>query len=365
MPKVANQLPNAMQTSSLSTERQSSSIPKGGSQDESSTWTYPSPQMFYNSLIRKGKLDPEVCGEEDVQSVVMLHNNMNEKTWAKVMEWEELLVGSGNGSKLSRFMGRPMDLSPKSRVKNLFFGHPLPFDRHDWTVVREDGTEVRYVIDYYHDDIAASEFKQSAYPSLHDRGAVKSILVDVRPALDSVGVALARTVTMPLARISGESKFAPLPMMPSAQLKNQVAEADRVWKNIQANAKGENPQLHSSDKQPNVPKRSITKDEASEFSKNLVKILNECNKTQQKLSNCSSEDECSKLTLEFTLCMANVACPIQHDAVLRSLHADETDEATYDARVDASIENASTCVNNFYGLVSEAKVQYPDMFEKK
>jgi hypothetical protein len=33
--------------------------------------------------------------------------------------------------KLLRFMGKPNDLSPKARLKMLF-GHPAPFDRHDW-----------------------------------------------------------------------------------------------------------------------------------------------------------------------------------------------------------------------------------------
>ncbi len=46
MPAVANQLPSANQAVALPTERESSSIPKGGTD---STWLYPSPQMvrFY------------------------------------------------------------------------------------------------------------------------------------------------------------------------------------------------------------------------------------------------------------------------------------------------------------------------------
>ncbi len=110
MPSVANQLPGPMQNEALSTERVQSSIPKGGS--DGATWTYPSPQMFYNSLARKNKLgDTE---ESDIESVVAIHNNMNEKTWAKVMEWEDVLCPEGKkdgGSKLLKFMGRPSDLS--------------------------------------------------------------------------------------------------------------------------------------------------------------------------------------------------------------------------------------------------------------
>lgn len=40
----------------LSQERVKSSIPKGGSEDDDETWNYPSPQMFYNSVRRKGKV---------------------------------------------------------------------------------------------------------------------------------------------------------------------------------------------------------------------------------------------------------------------------------------------------------------------
>lgn len=39
----------------LSQERVKSSIPKGGAED-GEKWSYPSPQMFYNSVRRKGKV---------------------------------------------------------------------------------------------------------------------------------------------------------------------------------------------------------------------------------------------------------------------------------------------------------------------
>jgi Cytochrome c/c1 heme lyase len=45
MPTVANQRPAPGQRAPLSTNRQPSTIPKGGTD---STWLYPSPQMFYN-----------------------------------------------------------------------------------------------------------------------------------------------------------------------------------------------------------------------------------------------------------------------------------------------------------------------------
>ena len=55
--------------------------------------------MFWNSLARKGKLGD--TKEEDMETVVAIHNNMNEGTWAKVLEWEEV-IGEGT-PKLVRF----------------------------------------------------------------------------------------------------------------------------------------------------------------------------------------------------------------------------------------------------------------------
>ena len=135
MPAVANQLPSPQQTEALSTERVKSTIPKvstvlsvhisglltakqaktcdspkppsdmyfQGGADEGTTWTYPSPQMFYNALARKQKLGS--TQEADIESVVALHNNMNERTWNKVLEWEEVLCGNEEKPKLLEIHG--------------------------------------------------------------------------------------------------------------------------------------------------------------------------------------------------------------------------------------------------------------------
>jgi len=52
----------------------------------SSTWTYPSEKMFYNAMRRKG-WEPDAG---DMQSVVMIHNVVNERAWKEVLEWEKL-----------------------------------------------------------------------------------------------------------------------------------------------------------------------------------------------------------------------------------------------------------------------------------
>ena len=50
-------------------------------------------------------------------------------------------------------------------------------DRHDWVVDR-GGTEVRYVIDYYHDERGTGLDRR---PALLDPHAMQSIRVEVRP----------------------------------------------------------------------------------------------------------------------------------------------------------------------------------------
>ena len=86
--------------------------------------------MFYNALARKGKLDADTR-EEDMESVVAIHNCMNEGTWERILQWERVLCppddsdndsarGRGSGPCLTKFMGRPTELSPKVSARSDF-----------------------------------------------------------------------------------------------------------------------------------------------------------------------------------------------------------------------------------------------------
>lgn len=165
MPATPNQLPSPGQKDLLSTDREKSSIPKSGGRAHE-TWTYPSPQMFYNALKRKGKADG--VEETDMDTVVSVHNSMNEKTWNEVVDWEERYhCSTCTNPKLMRFKGRPHDLSPAAWFRTTFMGYPMPFDRHDWIVDRCGKEQARYIIDYYY------------------REGPDPIEIHVRPALDS------------------------------------------------------------------------------------------------------------------------------------------------------------------------------------
>lgn len=77
----------------LSSIRVVSSIPRSSPDDEhvkieaskSSSWLYPSEQMFYNAMKRKGA-EPN---PEDMQLVVNIHNIVNEQCWVEILKWEK------------------------------------------------------------------------------------------------------------------------------------------------------------------------------------------------------------------------------------------------------------------------------------
>ena len=389
MPSVANQLPSPLQNEKLPTERVQSTIPKGSTANgESKTWTYPSPQMFYNSLARKNKLGDTT--EDEIESVVALHNNMNEKTWMKVIQWEKALIGDDEGgqSKLLKFLGRPSDLSPKARLKNLIFGYPLPFDRHDWTVVRNNGEEVRYVIDYYYDETRASETEESAMPALDDHDAVKSILVDVRPAADTPQAVFGRAVSMPMARhIHNSTKFEPLSILPTSDLKNQLSESQKVWANIQKNV--EESRKRSNDttsstteksmvlKQEDLPEDqrdenqlpNIPDEEAKEIALSFASMIGQCRAAHKVVESCKDEADCAKASLALTMCLAKVVCPLQQSAVEEALNDENVDmndekaAAIYNATFDKALENMAICVNAKSEKAAIARQTHPHLFK--
>lgn len=166
----------------LGTDREISTIPRATStpsdgpannevesgKDKSGNWVYPSEQMFFDAMKRKN-YDPQA---RDMQSIVPIHNAVNERAWKEILDWEK---GRGSekcgGPKLVSFSGQATALTPKARF-NSILGYTAPFDRHDWVVDR-CGTRVEYVIDFY---------------SGRDEGKVGKSLnfyLDVRPKLNT------------------------------------------------------------------------------------------------------------------------------------------------------------------------------------
>jgi cytochrome c heme-lyase len=264
----------------------------------------------------------------------------------------------------------------------MIFGHPLPFDRHDWTILRPDGTEIRYVIDYYVDETKASEKENSGMPNMHDRDAIKSVLVDVRPAVDTVGDAFGRAVTMPYSRRFGNSKFEPMPIVPDDALKNQISESEKVWDNIQRNVEqSKNPKGTGKSmilKQEDIPDEQkensdiamkISDDEARNIAKSFVTMLANCQSAQKVVNNCKDDAECAKASLALSMCLAKVVCPVQQDALAVALNADDFDpnddkaSEAYNARFEKAVENMTICVTAKSHRAALARDKYPELFK--
>ncbi len=133
-----SQAPAPHQPAPLPIEREASTIPKGSGDGN---WEYPSPQQMYNALLRKGYTDTDVTA---VESMVAVHNFLNEGAWNEINEWErrfgrglvrgwdickkgeqnaalrarELETKEGCETKpaLVRFQGRPKDMTPKAAM---------------------------------------------------------------------------------------------------------------------------------------------------------------------------------------------------------------------------------------------------------
>lgn len=145
--RMISSIPRAPSSSS-STHGSPSPVPANAETNTpasaSGNWIYPSEQMFFDAMRRKS-FSPR---EEDMRSIVPIHNAVNERAWAEIKTWES---GRGSekcgGPKLVSFSGQSDALTPKARL-NTLLGYTRPFDRHDWVVDR-CGTRVDYVIDFY------------------------------------------------------------------------------------------------------------------------------------------------------------------------------------------------------------------------
>lgn len=168
---AANQKPAPDQPFPLPTERQMSNIPKVTPDGSKEFWVYPSQQMFWNAMLRKGwRWKNEDIQQKDMDHIIKIHNANNEQAWLEVLKWEALHARECGAPKLKSFGGKATQFSPRARIRG-WLGYELPFDRHDWIVDR-CGKDVRYVIDYYdggHLDTADYRFA----------------ILDVRPAMDS------------------------------------------------------------------------------------------------------------------------------------------------------------------------------------
>ncbi|XP_011789162.1 PREDICTED: cytochrome c-type heme lyase-like [Colobus angolensis palliatus] len=83
-----NQTPAPDQPFVLSTVREESSIPRADSEKK---WVYPSEQMFWNAMLKKGwKWKDEDISQKDMYNIIRIHNQNNEQAWKEILKWEAL-----------------------------------------------------------------------------------------------------------------------------------------------------------------------------------------------------------------------------------------------------------------------------------
>lgn len=191
--------------------------------NKNSTWIYPSEQQVYNAMQRKGWNTIE---EEAIPSFLQIHNSVNERGWKQIQQWEQPLpqpqhshtatintntnistsTSTTTELELSRFEGRPKELSPKAWFLSTFGFRKPPFDRHDWYIVHKTTTtpnvndrntntplgdnnhnnnevvvvseEKRYILDFYMTEEGTNNNNRTM-------SMLPRVDIDVRPALDT------------------------------------------------------------------------------------------------------------------------------------------------------------------------------------
>ncbi|CAB1441403.1 unnamed protein product [Pleuronectes platessa] len=129
-----NQTPAPDQPFDLSIARQESNIPRHGAEKN---WVYPSAQMFWNAMLRKGwRWREDDLAPVDMNNIIKIHNRNNEQAWEEILRWEAMHASECPcGPTLKRFGGKAKEYSPRARLRH-WMGYELPFDRHDWIVDR-------------------------------------------------------------------------------------------------------------------------------------------------------------------------------------------------------------------------------------
>lgn len=138
-----------------------------GHDTSTGNWIYPSQSMFFEAMKRKGH-HPTAA---DMETIVPIHNAVNERAWNHIRKWEEQYSAHCGGPRLISFAGDSKKLTPKAWFNGLR-GYERPFDRHDW-VVERCGKKVDYVIDFYSGKEGGG------------LGMGPSFYLDVRPKLNS------------------------------------------------------------------------------------------------------------------------------------------------------------------------------------
>lgn len=175
----------------------------------------------------------------------------------------------------------------------MLMGRPAPFDRHDWVVDR-CGTEVRYIIDYYHDESLPVD---QSLPGQFDFSSNTQITLDVRPALDSFTALVDRLkLAMGSQPESPEGWPAPLPPPPPSSTKPMPPSKD--WNKAQ-----------------------------KLFMDKLSTVAVTCKERIELLKKCDGTVDCERKAMAKDVCVGEVVCPKEAKAFLKVLETGSEEES--------------------------------------
>jgi hypothetical protein len=130
----------------------------------------------------------------------------------------------------------------------------------------------------------------------------------------------------------------------------------QVWQTIQQAAAGKgNAKEGDSDQSPH-----LTDAQARKLARDFAQVMSDCRAAQKRVTECSSEMECAQASMDLTVCMGKIVCPLQHSALTKAL----TESYDGDVKIEAALERLNECVMLKTREHKSAKETYPALFKK-
>jgi hypothetical protein len=146
-------------------------------------------------------------------------------------------------------------------------------------------------------------------------------------------------------------------------LANQVNESVEVWKSIQKSRIADQQQkVAATTTDSNNAVIEIDEERAKEIALRFASALNDCSGARKNVTNCSTEEEYSKASMDLTMCFGKTLCPVQHKTLLNILSSDNTDDD--DAKTEAALETLTECVMLKTAERRVAREQHPILFQE-
>ena len=111
---------------------------------------------------------------------------------------------------------------------------------------------------------------------------------------------------------------------------------------------------------------TVSDQQATRLALQLSQVLKQCQQAQTMLDKCNADDTeaMQQATMQLTMCMAQVVCPLQHDALMKCILDDNgADDDSNDVKVEVALDTTSACVSNFFQKVQVAQTQHHQVFE--